>query len=203
MSQTSNGEDGLRERIGVAIRARGLNITQFSALTGIPYRTIHNYLRGERTPNADSVAVICARLGISANWLLMEHGPMDLAPDPFQPPDLSSLARDGELTWERMVAPAEGEIPPSARRRAEIAATGAAAHRLLDAEILPACDAGRGRLVVATARTAPGEARRLGRDLREMVQERWREATEAPGEGETLLLVLGLAVEGEDPRVGG
>ena len=42
----------------------------FAELTGISLRALANYEQGERLPKIDVVADICARMGVSADWLL-------------------------------------------------------------------------------------------------------------------------------------
>ncbi len=66
----------LKERLRQALDARGLKITEAAELTGIPYRSMQNYLRGEREPGADALTAITTRLGISTDWLLTGEGGM-------------------------------------------------------------------------------------------------------------------------------
>lgn len=64
----------LAERLRSGIEICGLNITQASEKTGIPYRSLQNYLHGDREPKADALAQIHAGLGISIDWLLTGKG---------------------------------------------------------------------------------------------------------------------------------
>ena len=66
-------------RLKKAIEAKQLRITESADVCGIPYRSMQNYLRGEREPNADALRLISERLGISADWLLTGRGKMQLA----------------------------------------------------------------------------------------------------------------------------
>lgn len=75
---------GLYEKMSIAARLRsviddrGMSIKEASAVVGIPYRTLQNYLLGEREPNAKAMAAIRTHLGISLDWLLTGEGPMCL-----------------------------------------------------------------------------------------------------------------------------
>lgn len=62
------------ERLRKGIEMAGVNITQASELTGIPYRSLQNYLQGDREPKAEALARIKAGLGISVDWLLTGDG---------------------------------------------------------------------------------------------------------------------------------
>jgi transcriptional regulator with XRE-family HTH domain len=50
------------------------NIKEFSAKTGIPYRTIQNYLLKERQPNYENLQKIATHLCLNLNWLLTGEG---------------------------------------------------------------------------------------------------------------------------------
>lgn len=56
-------------RLRAAIEQQGGSIKDFSRRSGIPYRTLQNYLSGERLPGADALVQI-ARQGIDVNWML-------------------------------------------------------------------------------------------------------------------------------------
>ncbi len=43
-------------------------------MSGIPYRSMQNYLRGEREPNTEALTQIRTRLSISIDWLLTGYG---------------------------------------------------------------------------------------------------------------------------------
>lgn len=53
-----------------------MNIKESAEKAGIPYRSMQNYLRGEREPGADALASIGEQLGISIDWLLTGTGAM-------------------------------------------------------------------------------------------------------------------------------
>lgn len=66
------------ERLRRSIETTGMNIMQACDKAQIPYRSMQNYLRGEREPKAEALSQMCASLGISANWLLLEVGEIRL-----------------------------------------------------------------------------------------------------------------------------
>ncbi|NVZ96789.1 helix-turn-helix domain-containing protein [Pseudomonas sp. B6001] len=65
-------------RLRSVIDERGMSIKEASEVVGIPYRTLQNYLLGEREPNAKAMAAIRTHLGISLDWLLTGEGSMCL-----------------------------------------------------------------------------------------------------------------------------
>jgi len=65
-------------RLRSVIDDRGMSIREASEAVGIPYRTLQNYLLGEREPNAKAMAAIRTHLGISLDWLLTGEGSMCL-----------------------------------------------------------------------------------------------------------------------------
>lgn len=65
-------------RLRSVIDDRGMSIKEASEVVGIPYRTLQNYLLGEREPNAKAMAAIRTHLGISLDWLLTGEGSMFL-----------------------------------------------------------------------------------------------------------------------------
>jgi transcriptional regulator with XRE-family HTH domain len=64
------------KRLRQAIDASGMNITEFSASTEIPYRTLQQYLSDNRSPAAEALTKICAQTSIDINWLLLGQGEM-------------------------------------------------------------------------------------------------------------------------------
>lgn len=63
-------------RIQQVVDASGLKAKAFAAEIGIPYSTLHNYLKDEREPGASAIAKICTQKQIDANWLLTGEGEM-------------------------------------------------------------------------------------------------------------------------------
>ncbi|WP_018651573.1 helix-turn-helix domain-containing protein [Actinobacillus capsulatus] len=66
---------GINLRLRSIIEQLNLNLTKFSEQSGIPYRSLHNYLRNEREPNSESYMKL-AQMGININWLLTGEGDM-------------------------------------------------------------------------------------------------------------------------------
>ena len=66
----------INKRLKMVIEDNGMSIKEFSELCDIPYRSIQNYLLGERNIGADALKKVCTRLGININWLLTGEGSM-------------------------------------------------------------------------------------------------------------------------------
>jgi len=64
------------KRLRQAIDMSGLNVTEFSISTGIPYRTLQQYLADNRAPAAEALTKICEQTNIDINWLLTDQGSM-------------------------------------------------------------------------------------------------------------------------------
>ncbi|WP_328588273.1 helix-turn-helix transcriptional regulator [Canicola haemoglobinophilus] len=47
-----------------------------SELSGIPYRSVQNYLRNEREPNVEALTKLKETMNIDVNWLLTGEGKM-------------------------------------------------------------------------------------------------------------------------------
>lgn len=84
-------------RLKAALSYKGFSNKDFSAklneICGMPKRTAHNYLSGLRTPDAENLTSLCARMGINLNWLLTGEGPMfrDQVATTDLPPDEAAL----------------------------------------------------------------------------------------------------------------
>lgn len=197
------------QRLSAAIQAKGLTIKQFCDTTELPYRSAQNYLRGERTPNAETVATICARMGISANWLLLGLGPMALSEDPpgLQKPTSADVAVadpaapfepsvDGQAVVASVTKLAEQEQRGGVDAGSgEIVRAGLVAiHHLAGSAVREASE-GNGRIVLAAANVQPGTGRTLGRELVQELRQRVTAAeTESAGE-EHLAVVLSVVVK--------
>lgn len=64
------------ERLDQAITGRGLSGRQAADVCGVPARTIQNWIKGDRTPNAADLGKVCAHLGVNGHWLLTGDGAM-------------------------------------------------------------------------------------------------------------------------------
>ncbi|MGH6940556.1 helix-turn-helix domain-containing protein [Hypericibacter sp.] len=60
----------MRIRLGAALAHRGYTIRRLSDEAAIPYKSLQNYLRGERAIPAEAVRRIAEILKVSADWLL-------------------------------------------------------------------------------------------------------------------------------------
>lgn len=67
---------GIGIRLKEVLKDQDLTIKEVSKRCDIPYRTLQNYLLGEREPNAKALATIGTQLGISLDWLLTGEGNM-------------------------------------------------------------------------------------------------------------------------------
>ena len=66
----------ISERLKQVIEDKNLNIKAFSEISGIPYRSIQNYLRNEREPNVEALIKLKEAMNIDINWLLIGEGKM-------------------------------------------------------------------------------------------------------------------------------
>ncbi len=64
----------IQSRLKILMDILNLNIKDFSEKTGIPYRTLQNYLLGLREPTVSNLTKIATHLGININWLLTGEG---------------------------------------------------------------------------------------------------------------------------------
>ncbi|EHO47715.1 helix-turn-helix domain-containing protein [Haemophilus sp. oral taxon 851] len=66
----------ISERLKQVIEDKNLNIKAFSEISGIPYRSVQNYLRNEREPNVEALIKLKEAMNIDINWLLTGEGKM-------------------------------------------------------------------------------------------------------------------------------
>ena len=66
----------ISDRLKALLDAQSLTIKAFSELTEIPYRSVQNYLREERDPNAEALNKICEKMNVNLNWLITGNGEM-------------------------------------------------------------------------------------------------------------------------------
>ncbi|MBF0583685.1 MAG: helix-turn-helix domain-containing protein [Magnetococcales bacterium] len=101
---------GIENRLKKALAIKGFDDKEFSVklheICGMPKRTAHNYLSGLRSPDAENLTLISARLGINVDWLLTGEGEMFRSPDdstPVQslPPDEITLLEAYRRCTER------------------------------------------------------------------------------------------------------
>lgn len=70
----------VNSRLKELAAALGLNYQELSERTGIPYRTLYQYIRGDRQPAIDSLAKIASAVNCDLNWLVLGRGPMFMVP---------------------------------------------------------------------------------------------------------------------------
>jgi transcriptional regulator with XRE-family HTH domain len=66
----------INERLKKIIDVNGMNLTEFSEVTKIPYRTLQNYVYGKRPLKVDALIKICIQTGVNLNWFLIGEGEM-------------------------------------------------------------------------------------------------------------------------------
>ena len=58
------------ERLRSAIRDSGFNLKEFAAKSGVPYRTLQDYVAGARDPGAENLSKMATHLRVSMDWIL-------------------------------------------------------------------------------------------------------------------------------------
>jgi phage repressor protein C with HTH and peptisase S24 domain len=66
----------INERLKILIKVLKLSLKEFSEKTEVPYQSLQNYLRGERTPTIENLIKLSSHLNINLNWLLTGEGEM-------------------------------------------------------------------------------------------------------------------------------
>jgi len=66
----------VKTRLRQFLEIESLKITVAAEKSGIPYRSMQNYLSGEREPGVDALTAMNTQLGISVDWLLTGEGRM-------------------------------------------------------------------------------------------------------------------------------
>ena len=87
---------GISKRLHTLLKNKNISISKFSELTGIPYRTLQNYLGGTRSPTTENLIILCTRMGINFNWLLTGQGDMylnSLDPTPTNDPTHAEIVQ--------------------------------------------------------------------------------------------------------------
>ncbi|EDS5484650.1 helix-turn-helix domain-containing protein [Salmonella enterica subsp. enterica] len=74
-------QSSISGRLKTVLDNQSLSITDAAAKCEIPYRSLQNYLRGEREPKVDALISISTRLGVSIDWLLTGRGTMYISRD--------------------------------------------------------------------------------------------------------------------------
>jgi transcriptional regulator with XRE-family HTH domain len=94
----------IKDRLRYAIRLKFKSIKEFSAATGIAYRTVQGYLSGDREPDAEQLGKMYAQVGINIGWLLTGKGAVFLdgeaAVVPFEHASKRRIKRWVDEFWE-------------------------------------------------------------------------------------------------------
>lgn len=69
----------ISERLNLVLKDMNLKIKEFSDKSTVAYRSLQNYLSGEREPNTESLIKLSTQMGINLNWLLTGSGNMYIA----------------------------------------------------------------------------------------------------------------------------
>ncbi|EAR2441479.1 helix-turn-helix domain-containing protein [Salmonella enterica subsp. enterica serovar Sandiego] len=86
-------QSSISRRLKMVLDNQSLSITDAAAKCEIPYRSLQNYLRGEREPKVDALISISTRLGISIDWLLTGHGAMYRTSNQIESKDCTQCAQ--------------------------------------------------------------------------------------------------------------
>ncbi|MCA6927773.1 helix-turn-helix domain-containing protein [Pectobacterium versatile] len=103
---------GIKERLREAMEAHGFNIKELSEKVGIPYRSLQNYLRGEREPNTEALIAIGTQMGISIDWLLTGRGLMRIDEMPSAPESSEQTFSQSDLKLLELM----NQLDPDVRR---------------------------------------------------------------------------------------
>jgi len=68
----------IKERLREVMLFNNMNMKCFSKTCSIPYRSLQNYLLGERTVGTNALIKINTHFGVNTNWLLTGKGQMFL-----------------------------------------------------------------------------------------------------------------------------
>lgn len=119
-------------RLREFLDAEGLKITSAAEKSGIPYRSMQNYLSGERKPDVEALTAMNTRLGVSVDWLLTGDGRMrrhadaDLAADNPRENAVLGLLRQlpDDDQWEvQLVAQSKKRLRDIEQRLEEVTST--------------------------------------------------------------------------------
>ena len=66
----------IADRLRVALARLGMTMAELSKKSGMPYRSIQNYLSGKQNPGAEALIKIKEALGVNIDWILTGVGEM-------------------------------------------------------------------------------------------------------------------------------
>lgn len=64
----------ISKRLNQLVELNQLTIKDFAERCGIPYRSMYNYVRGEREPNLEALSRISQTFNVDLNWLISGEG---------------------------------------------------------------------------------------------------------------------------------
>ncbi|WLN10390.1 helix-turn-helix domain-containing protein [Escherichia coli] len=108
----------IKERLREAMDAKRLTIKALSDLSKIPYRSLQNYLRGEREPNAEALVSLSTHLNISIDWLLTGKGEA-VGVEKTQPANQEQHFNQSDLKLLELLNQLEPEVRKELLRGAE------------------------------------------------------------------------------------
>jgi transcriptional regulator with XRE-family HTH domain len=69
-------EETLASRLREATKERGMTLRAVGEVSGVPYRSLQNYMSGNQSPGAEPLLKLREALHISIDWLLTGEGSM-------------------------------------------------------------------------------------------------------------------------------
>lgn len=108
----------IKERLREAMDSKRLTIKALSGLSKIPYRSLQNYLRGEREPNAEALVALSTHLNISIDWLLTGKGEA-VGVEKAQPANQGQHFNQSDLKLLELLNQLEPEVRKELLRGAE------------------------------------------------------------------------------------
>lgn len=66
----------ISKQLNLLIKLKQLTIKDFAEQCDIPYRSMYNYVRGDREPNLDALYKISQTFNVNLNWLITDQGEM-------------------------------------------------------------------------------------------------------------------------------
>lgn len=85
-------KDGVRERIRLTAQKIGSG-DELSRRSGVPRRTLENYLSGRSEPKATALAAIAAAASVSLDWLIVGQEPRGPASSAASPVEVPLMAK--------------------------------------------------------------------------------------------------------------
>lgn len=74
MSKSKNTQSSIAQRLAMVVESSPMTLAGFAAFVEIPYRSLQNYVRGEREPSAEALRKLHEKWRVNINWLLTGSG---------------------------------------------------------------------------------------------------------------------------------